>query len=70
MYDRLMADKSEWKRLRQQLQDAGLHIVKSKAGHWKVFQDNRLITVMGGSPGGGRGLRNQKAHLRRQGINI
>jgi hypothetical protein len=70
VYDDYMSDKKDFKKLRRTLQAAGLTVVASGNGHFKAYRGKELVTVMGGSPGGGRGLRNQRAHLKRKGITI
>lgn len=66
-----MADQSsEWKKLRKKLVDQGLRVELSRNLHWKVYRGKELITVMSGSPGGGRGYRNQLSDLKRKGISI
>lgn len=63
-----MSEATEWKNLRDQLKRQGFRLEKDK--HWKVFQGDRLVSVMPGSPGRGRALRNQKAQLRRIGAKV
>jgi hypothetical protein len=63
-----MSEATEWKKLRDQLKQQGYRLEKDK--HWKVFQGNRLVSVMPGSPGRGRAFLNQKAQLRRAGVKV
>lgn len=57
--------KSEWHSLRKQLEQLGYIFRHSGKGHWKVYDGNRLVTVMPNSTSDIRALRNQKAHLKR-----
>lgn len=65
-----MANHSEWKALRKRLEQQGLRIEGGGSKNFKVFRGKELVTTVPGSPGGGRGLANQRAQLRRKGINI
>lgn len=66
-----MADQSsEWKKLRKKLTDQGLRVEHGRNNHYKVFRGNELISTMPGTSGGGRGYRNQIAHLRRKGVDV
>lgn len=70
VYDKLMANHNEWKNLRRKLEQQGLDVVKSRSSHWKVYQGKRLLTSMPSSSGGGRGLANAVAQLRREGFDV
>lgn len=70
MYDNYMSYESDWKRLRKSLVEQGLRVELSNRQHWKVYRGKELITTMPSSPGGGRGLPNKRAELRRKGVNI
>lgn len=70
MYDVQMSDTSEWKKLRKQLKDQGCHIEGGGERHYKIYRGDKLISTMASTPGRGRALRNQKAQLRRAGINV
>lgn len=70
MYDNFMGDNSEWRKLRNKLRAAGYRVEGGGNRNYKVYRDDKLISTMPSSPGGGRGLRNQIARLRREGIAI
>lgn len=65
-----MADKKQWKQLRQQLKDQGCECVLGGNSHYKVYRNRELISVMPNSPSDPRALRNQLAHLRRKGLKV
>ena len=65
-----MSHESDWKKLRKTLQQQGLRVEGGGHQHYKVYRDQELITTMPGTPGGGRGLLNKRAELRRKGVNI
>ena len=65
-----MSHESDWKKLRKVLAGQGLRLEMSNRQHWKVYRGKELITTMPGTPGGGRGLPNKRAELRRKGVNI
>jgi len=49
---------------------AGGTVRRSRSGHWKVYAGTRLVTVIAGSTGDRRSLRNARAQLRRAGLDI
>jgi hypothetical protein len=50
----------------RQLRKAGYEIRFSRGSeHWQIRWEGRLVTVHSGTPGGGRGLANLKARIRR-----
>ena len=49
-----------------QLRAKGYMVVKSpRSSHWQIRWEGRLVTSQSGTPGGGRGLANLKARVRR-----
>ena len=50
----------------EQLRVKGYQVVLSpKSSHWHIRWEGRLVTSHSGTPGGGRGLANLKARVRR-----
>lgn len=46
-------DKTSWKTLKRELKRQGFDVIPTK-NHCKVYKGDKLISVMPGSPGGGR----------------
>ena len=48
-----------------QLREQGYEVVHSRGSHWHVRWEGRMVAVHSSTPGGGRGLANLKARVRR-----
>lgn len=49
-----------------QLREQGYEVVKHRrSSHWHIRWEGRLVTIHSSTPGGGRGLANLKARIRR-----
>lgn len=69
MYDRLMTDKKEWKKLRQKLAEQGCTFTETKNCHTKVYNpDGELVTIMQRSKSDWRAHKNLQSQLRRKGL--
>lgn len=65
-----MSDKDQWKKLRRQLEEQGCQLTIGNNTHYKVFRHKQLVATLPHSPGGGRGLRNKRAELKRKGFTV
>lgn len=50
------------------LQEQGFEVKMGGRGHWKIYDDGKLIAVISATPSDGRGVRNVIAVLRRAGF--
>jgi hypothetical protein len=53
------------RKLVKRIEAAGLTVVLSKNGHWKVFQGGMLVGTLAGSASDHRSIRNSLADIRR-----
>jgi len=66
-----MSMNGDWKKLIRQLRQQGFEVIQNRrGGHMKVYQDGKLFSVMPATASDSRALRNQKATLRRKGVNV
>lgn len=61
-------NRSEWNDLRRRLEALGCNYEMGGKGHWKVYKDGKLITVMPNTTSDVRAIRNKYCELRRRGI--
>jgi predicted RNA binding protein YcfA (HicA-like mRNA interferase family) len=62
---------TDHKQLIKSLEAQGFEVVKSKRrGHFKVYQDGKMVTVFPATTRNRRGMENLRATLRRLGANV
>ena len=49
----------------RELNRLGLEVLKSRAGHYKIFHEGRMIAVMSKNMNDARGWKNVKSYIRR-----
>lgn len=59
---------SEWKQLHKKLEQLGCTVRRAGSGHWKVYQEGRMVLVLPSSASDHRSIRNAQALLKRLGI--
>lgn len=66
-----MASQKDVKRLVHRLQRSGYDVRRARSGHWKIRDgEGHLLGTLPSTPSEYRGLKNQLAELRRNGVRI